>query len=42
MMKTLSFIKNMNAQKRTVYLMLFIIVLFHFAVIPLWMWNLEL
>jgi len=32
----------MNPQKRTVYLMLFIIVLFHFAIIPLWMWNLGL
>ena len=42
MMKKLSFIKNMNPQKRTVYLMLFIVVLFHFAVIPLWMWNLGL
>ena len=41
-MKKLSFIKNMNPQKLTVYLMLFIIVLFHFAVIPLWMWNLGL
>ncbi len=42
MMKKLSFIKKMNPQKRIVYLMLFIIVLFHFAVIPLWMWNLGL
>jgi len=27
----------MNPQKRTVYLMLFIIVLFHAVVIPVWM-----
>ena len=30
---------GMNPQKRTVYLMLFIIVVFHVVVIPLWIMN---
>jgi hypothetical protein len=33
---------SMNPQKRTVYLMLFIIVVFHAVVIPLWMWSVGL
>jgi len=40
--KALSLIKKVNPQKRIAYLMLFIIILFHFAVIPIWMWNLGL
>ena len=42
MKKALSLIRKVNPQKRTVYLMLFIIILFHFAVIPIWMWQLGL
>ena len=38
----MEYLKRMDPQKRTVFLMLFIIILFHFLVIPLWMWNLGL
>ena len=33
---------KVNPQKRTVYLMLFIIILFHAVVIPVWMWSVDL
>ena len=34
--------EEVNPQKRTVYLMLFIIILFHAVVIPVWMWSIGL
>jgi hypothetical protein len=34
--------EEVNPQKRTVYLMLFIIILFHAVVIPVWMWSVGL
>ena len=35
-------VEEVNPQKRTVYLMLFIIILFHAVVIPVWMWSIGL
>ena len=42
MKKALSLINKVNPQKRAVYFMLFIIILFHFVVIPIWIWSLGL
>ena len=35
-------VKNCKPQKRIVYLMFFIVLLFHIVVIPVWMWKLGL
>ena len=38
----MEYLKRMDPQKRNVVVMLFIIILFHFLVIPLLIWNLGL